>query len=107
MKTREKLNELRDEIVKHIKDIVNSVGGELYITDISEGTSPILQEDPDYENNTYTLDKLEVHFGNLHLDGSSSYSNFTWTEDNLSLDALVGVAEFLDDYEEEINELTK
>lgn len=105
MKTRQKLNELRDEIVAHIKNIVDSVGGELYITDISEGNSPILQEDAYDENNTYTLDKLEIHFGKLLLDGSSSYANFTWTEDNLSIDALVGVAEFLDDYEVEIEEL--
>ena len=105
MKTRQRLNNLRGEIVAHIKDIVNSVGGELYITDFSEGDSPILQEDPDDENNIYTLDKLEIQFDKLYLDGSSSYANFTWTEDNLSIDALVGVAEFLDNYEEGIKEL--
>lgn len=102
----ESLKELRAKIVGQIIEIVTAIDGdELYIVDIDEGCSPILQEDEFDENNTYTLDKVYVEQGELYLDGSSSYANFTWRGSNLHIEALEDVLEFLKEHEDQIKEL--
>ena len=99
------LKEIRTEMVKEIVAIVKKAGGEIYISDIDEGTSPILQEDVCDENYTYTLDKVEVTENGLFLHGSCAYANFFWTGINLPIEALEGVLVFLKEHEEELNEL--
>lgn len=101
------LKELRAKIVGQIIDIVTSIDGdELSIVDIEEGYSPILQEDESDEDNTYTLDTLYVENGELYLDGSSSCENSTWRGSNLNIEILESVLEFLEEHEDEINELS-
>lgn len=104
-KIRERLENLRHEVIEQIISIVNSVGGELYIVDVYGGDSPIVQEDFFDENNTYTLDKITVEEGELYLDGSSSYANYTWRGDNLDIIRLVSVLDYLEEHEENIKEL--
>lgn len=97
------LKEIRTEMVEEIVAIVRKAGGEIYISDIDEGTSPILQDDVRDGNNTYFLDKVEVTEDGLSLDGSSAYANFSWTGNNLPIEALEGVLVFLKEHEEELN----
>ena len=97
------LKEIRTELVDEIVAIVRKVGGEIYISDIDKGTSPVLQEDEFDENNTYTLDKVEVTEDGLSLDGSSAHANFSWTGNNLPIEALEGVLVFLKEHKEELN----
>lgn len=100
------LTELRNKIASQIKDIILSThNDEIRIYDIDEGCSPILQDDEYDENNTYTLDKVYIYNGILYLDGSSSYASFTWRQDNIGIEILAGVLDFLQEHEEEINEL--
>lgn len=106
MKCVKELTELRDKIASEIKAIILSTrNDEIRICDIDEGCSPILQEDEYDENNTYTLDKVYLHNGILYLDGSSSYANFTWRQDNIGIEILAGVLDFLQEHDEEIDEL--
>lgn len=99
------LKEIRTELVNEIVAIVKKAGGEINISDIDEGTSPILQDDVRDGNNTYFLDKVEVTDDGLSLDGSSAYANFSWTGNNLPIEALEGVLVFLKEHEEDLNKL--
>lgn len=100
------LAKMRNKIASQIKAIILSTrNDEIRIYDIDEGCSPILQEDEYDENNTYTLDKVYLHNGIVYLDGSSSHANFTWRQDNIGIEILAGVLDFLQEHEEEIDEL--
>lgn len=100
-----RLNQLRAEVVKDIYRIVSATElGNILISEIDEGCSPIIDEDEYDENNTYTLDYVYIENDRLFFDGSSSYANYTWNQDNLSVDALCNVLEFLEDHEEKIKE---
>ena len=102
------LTELRNKIASQIKAIILSThNDEIRIYDIDEGCSPILQEDEYDENNTYTLDKVYLHDGIVYLDGSSSYASFTWRQDNINIETLAGVLDFLQEHVEDINKLTE
>lgn len=102
----EEIKKLRDKIASQIKAIILSTrNDEIRIYDIDEGCSPILQEDEFDENNNYTLDRVYLHNGLVYLDGSSSYANFTWRQDNIGIEILAGVLDFLQEHDEEINEL--
>ena len=79
--------------------------------DIDPGSSPILQEDAYDSNNTFTLDSIQkktIHNPQskvsiitvLLFDGSSCFDNYTWTEDTISTDALINIAEYLKDNED-------
>lgn len=100
------LTEFRNKIASQIKAIILSThNDEIRIYDIDEGCSPILQDDEYDENNTYTLDKVYLRDGIVYLDGSSSYANFTWRQDNIDIETLAGVLEFLQEHDDEIKEL--
>ena len=100
------LTELRNKIALQIKAMILSThNDEIRICDIDEGSSPILQEDEFDVNNTYTLDEVYLRDGIVYLDGSNSYTNFTWRQDNIGIEILAGVLDFLQEHEEEIDEL--
>ena len=100
------LTELRNKIASQIKAIILSThNDEIRIYDIDEGCSPILQEDEFDENNTYTLDKVYLRNGIVYLDGSSSHANFTWRQDSIGIEILAGILDFLQEHEEEIEEI--
>lgn len=103
-----KIQEIREKLIAQINDWLDSHElDEVYAIDIDEGCSPIIQEDSEDENNTYTLDmisrkKITTRAGEftiLLFDGGSSHANYTWTEDEISTDALADIAEFLEEYE--------
>ena len=102
----EQLRQLRADVVKDIYRIVSATeSGNIMISDIDEGCSPIIDEDVCDVDNTYTLDYVYIKDGCLYFDGSSSYDNDTWNQDSLSVDALCNVLEFLEKHEDRIKEL--
>ena len=105
MEIKEQLNKLREESLKEIVEIVENLGGKLYITDIDDGNSPILQEDFYDGNGTYTLDTIEVSNGAVFFDGSSAYDNRYWSKKELGVETLVEILDFLRDHKEEIENL--
>ena len=101
-----KLQKIRSESINAIRDILaeNHLGS-LRMYDLDAGCSPIVQEDTFDDNDTYTLDEIRIlNDGCIVFDASSCADNFTWTEDNISTDALVGIEEFLEEHIEEIKE---
>ena len=101
-----KLQQIRSESIKSILCILSDNHlWSLRISDIDMGCSPILQEDVFDENNTYTLDEIRLMpYGSIAFDGSNCSDNFTWTEDNISTDALIGIEEFLKEHIYDIKE---
>ncbi len=104
--SKSKIQELRYALISQITSILKENGfDELQISDIDMGNSPVLQWDRVDDENTFTLDRIELRNGELSFDGSSSWSNHTWSQEDISLDALEDIFEFLEEHEDEIIEL--
>ncbi len=102
------LIELRNKIASQIKGIILSThNDEIRIRDIDKGCSPILQKNEYDENDTYTLDKVYLRNSIVYLDGSNSYAYYTWRQDNINIEILANVLDFLQEHVEKINELTE
>ena len=100
-----KIVELRNEAIKSIK-VSMGVLNCLEMVDIDEGNSPIVCEDRYDENLTTTLDRIvQEEDGRLTFYHSSSCSNGWLTEDEIPTDALVEIAEFLEEHKEQIQEI--
>ena len=103
------LDVIRESVVSDIFDIMNKYGiSELDIDDFSEGDSPILFEDQNDSNLTYTLDKIRIvkdlkwnsHY--LDFEGSSCWDNADWHSDTMPIETLIGIYDWLLGYEGEI-----
>jgi len=105
---KKKILQLKREIIEKIYDLLAHYDlQKLYISNIEEDYSPVLQYDTLCEH-TFTLDKIGLSFidGQKHisLDGSSSYENLTWDGEDLGVEILEDILEFLLDHEDEIDE---
>ncbi len=105
---KEKILQWKREIIEKIYDLLAHYDLDgLYISNIEEGYSPILQYDS-LDEHTFTLDHIKrfIQDGQKHLslDGSSSYENLTWDAEDLSVEILNDILEFLLDHEDEIDE---
>lgn len=110
MNRRETFRQLKAETIGAIvSKLVENNLTEVYMTDLDESTSPIVQENELDSNLTFTLDKIELTYKDgkptLTFDASSSCENATYGTDDLSIDILIGIAEFLEDYEDELAEI--
>lgn len=102
---RTKVQEIRNQAIDSIK---MSIGLSmcLEMVDIDEGNSPIVNEDRYDENLTTTLDRIEQdENGNLTFYHSSACSNGWLREDEMPTDALIDIAEFLEEHKEQIQEI--
>ena len=88
----------REEMLDEIKKAVESFKGKRIELGMSDyGNCPILAYGRDDED-TYTLDTIRFNDNGLLLfDGSSSWENDTWSEDNICTDNLVEIYEDLED----------
>ena len=105
---KQKILQLKREIIEKIYDLLAHYNlQKLYISNIEEGCSPILQNDTLWEH-TFVLDRIDLHTidGQKHisLDGSSSYQNMTWDGEDLGVEILEDILEFLLDCEDAIDE---
>lgn len=104
-----KIKEIRKEAEEVIKAILAKNNLErLDLSDLDCGScSPVIQEDAFDANNNFTLDSVSIENGELSFDGSSSCDNSWWNTNSISTDALVNIACFMENHEEEIEDYAK
>ena len=103
-----KTADLRYELVAKIWDFVSSRNiTTLEASEVSEGDTPVVANDPSDLEDNFTLDRLVVdtEFGTITVEGSNSNSNDEWEINDIPLDCIEAIADWLEDYEEEIDEL--
>ena len=105
---RNKIAKLRTELLEGIKSFMESRKvTELNVT-FSSDCPLIIQGDDDW--NTYTLDRIKLQTNpentlyRIWLDVSSSYDNATVAADNIDLELLAELVEWLEENEEEIDD---
>ena len=101
---REQIENVRNELVESIKKKMRGITViEAY--DLDEGSSPILLEDPT-DQFTFTLDRItQRKDGGLVFEGSSICENAELTDDEIGLEVLCEIAEYLDKHEWKIEKL--
>ena len=94
-----KIQTLRNESVSNILRILKRHNGTE--GDFCLGSTPIILEDPFDDNNTYTLDRLELvdNGSDFIADASNCFQNITIKSEDLFLEVLIGIEEFLQDNE--------
>ena len=103
-----KTADLRSELVTKIWDFLyNREITTLEACEVSEGDTPVVAYDPSDLEDNFTLDRLVVdtEFGTITVEGSNSNSNDEWEINDIPLDCIEAIADWLEDYEEEIDEL--
>ena len=103
-----KTADLRYELVAKIWDFVSSRNiTTLEASEVSEGDTPVVANDPSDLEDNFTLDRLVVdtEFGTITVEGSNSNSNDEWEIHDVDLECIEAIADWLEDYEEEIDEL--
>ena len=99
------IDDIRKEIVDQIVELVKlGEEDELFISEFSPGESPLLKEGLD-DSDTFTLDSLILTEKGLEFNGSSNWTNISLREEDVSMDNLINILEFLDAYKEDIKEL--
>lgn len=102
---RTKVQEIRNEAINNIKALMGSLS-RLYMTGIDEGSSPVVCENNYDVDLTTTLDSIEQkENGQLTFYHSSSCSNGYLLENEISTDALIDIAEFLEERKERIQDI--
>ena len=102
---RKKVQEIRKQAIDSIKSSIGLLKC-LQMVDIDEGNSPIVCEDRYDENLTTTLDRIEQDENrNLIFYHSSAFDNGWLREDEMPTDALIDIAEFLEEHKEQIQEI--
>lgn len=105
MNMTDKLNEVRKQATETIKNALKKHGinylnvAEMDVTDI-----PIVHENPDDEEDTYTLVAIELIGENLTFDASSSWSNGYFKPRDIDVELLTYIADWVEEYDEEIAE---
>lgn len=105
---RKKVAKLRSELLECIKEFMES--RKVNVLDVTFSTNcPIIVNGED-DWDTYTLDRITLQTNpentlyRIWLDGSSSYDNTTIAADNLDLEMLAYLVEWLGDNAEKIDE---
>lgn len=113
-----RLTEFRNELIdKIVERVVKTKLETIEAVKISEGDSPIIISNVNDENSTFTLDRIRVELqpyaggkGNypfVYIDASSAYENTTVSLTEMGTDELAGLLEWLELYEDEIDELAE
>lgn len=103
-----RVSELKAQILTEIKDFLayhNVIS--LESVDVDEGNSPIIIEDWDDENQTYTLDRIVRYdeYNAVEVEASSSYNSGSYDLDNLDIEILEGILDWLTGNVETIDEI--
>ena len=101
----EAIKKIRKEATDHIRAILEKHHlNTLYASDIDEGSSPILVEDTNDSNFTYTLDSIAVNGKTLQFEGSNCWDNISINDDTIDVELLCGLADWLDENEDQIED---
>lgn len=101
----DKLNEVREQATETIKNALKKHNinylnvAEMDVTDI-----PIVHENPDDEEDTYTLDAIELNGENLTFNASSSWYNGYFKPRDIDVELLTYIADWVEDYDDAIAE---
>ena len=101
----EAIRKIRKETTEHIRAIMEKHHLDtLYASDIDEGSSPILVEDPNDGNYTYTLTSIILEEGKLTFEGSNCCDDISLTENQMDIELLSALADWLDENEDQIED---
>ena len=109
----ESIKEFRKSLIKDItKRILDTKLARIEVSEIAMGDSPVLINNVNDDKSIFTLDRIDVSRkadgGEIvWFDGSSAYRNTSLTIDEIGTDELAGILEWLELYEEEIDELAE
>jgi hypothetical protein len=96
-----RLKVVRGQAHDAITEMLQSHGLDLVLaSDIDPGSSPVVLEDPYDANDTFTLDAIRIEDGRLEFDASNCSQNVTYTEDNIPTDAILDIADWLEENED-------
>lgn len=95
------LSTIRSKAIMRIKSLMNHCGlSELSVDDISCGGGPVVREDANDGNMTYTLDGITVGSdGKLSFATGNCCGDISLTEDSISTDALINIAVWMGAHE--------
>ena len=105
MESREIVRVARLMAVADLRDLLGKYHlKEVDMACIDEGCSPILQENPNDGNLTFTLDRIVVGEDTITFEGSSSSENAEWTDADLDIEVIAWICDFLKEREDELSE---
>lgn len=102
---REQIEEIRQEIQNKIAKMLYTHGFQCEVTTF--GDTPVLKSNEYYDNLTLTLDCVGVRNMNVYFECSSMYESITLWADQIYVEVLIDVYEWLIDHEDEIFEKWK
>jgi TATA-binding protein-associated factor Taf7 len=103
-----KSDKLRSDLVSKVWNFLESRGiTTLEAYEVDAGGSPVVCFDPSTLEDHFTLDRLVVdkEYGKITVEGSNTYSNDDWDINDIPLECLEELAEWLEDNEEAIGEI--
>lgn len=102
---KEALSAIRKAAADKIRSIMREAGlGEVYAVDINEGSSPVVRPDEFDDNNTQTLDSIRLTDDGLVFCASACCDECEYYEENIPLDALVDIADWLTKNKESLDD---
>lgn len=99
-KNNNKVHVLRQQAVESILAILKR--NAIFEADFALGSTPIIIEDPYDCDNSFTLDRVYLEGDTFALDASSCFDNLTRTAEDLTVETLFGILDFLTDNEDDI-----
>lgn len=108
MSKREQLQAFREEAINSILSVMHRCHIlTIEAVDVDAGSSPIIIEDPNDGNLTYTLDRIKVYKTDrerLLIQVSNCWDSADIEQDDLSTDTLLGLSEWVEENEDVIAE---
>ena len=95
---------IRKDAAARIKALMGRLGTDsLCSTDVSETEACWVADNYSDSRDTYTVDAVYLHGGEVIVDASGSSENISLTENSISVEALCNLAEWLEKYEHNIS----
>ena len=103
MNKTDKLNEIREQAIETIKKALKKHNiNFLHVTEMDVTDIPVVRENPEDEEDTYTLDAIELNGENLTFNASSSWDNGYFKPREIDIELLVYIADWAEEYDEAI-----
>lgn len=98
------IQKIRKDACDKIKAILKKHNvEEVYASDICETCTPVIEKHPFDDNFTKTLDYISIEDNSLLFEASDCEENAYYNEDEIDTDALVSVAQWLEEREDELD----
>lgn len=98
------IQKIRKDACDKIKAILKKHNvEEVYASDICETCTPVIEKHPFDDNFTKTLDYISIEDNSLLFEASDCEENACYNEDEIDTDALISVAQWLEEREDELD----